>query len=214
MNFEGFIQNLNARLAQPLPGEEAQLRMAPARRLTLSEYYELRNHDPVQSAVLVCLYPALQSVFTVLMLRPSEQGVHSDQVSFPGGRFEENDVILENTALREAYEEIGIKQSEVHVLGRLSPLYIPVSNYLVQPIVGFTSQQPSFIPNHHEVIRVIELDCNYFLNGGVRGEFTFKSGTGIEIEAPFYEIQQLKVWGATAMILSEFESILQETFFS
>jgi 8-oxo-dGTP pyrophosphatase MutT (NUDIX family) len=213
MNFENFIQKLRARLAQPLPGEEAQFKMAPARRLTLKKYYELRNGDPMYSAVLVCLFPMKQSIFTVLMLRPpSELGAHSNQVSFPGGRFEESDVTLENTALREANEEIGMNQAEVQLLGRLSPLYIPVSNYLVQPIVGFVSQQPEFILNDLEVTRVLETDCKYFLDEGIKGESTFKSGIG-DIEAPFYKIHELKVWGATAMILSEFESILREIYF-
>jgi 8-oxo-dGTP pyrophosphatase MutT (NUDIX family) len=85
------------------------------------------------------------------MLRPSLQGVHSDQVSFPGGRYEEIDVNLQNTALREAFEEIGIEPQSVEVMGNLTQVYIPVSNSLVQPVAGYTSHQPIFKKNDLEV---------------------------------------------------------------
>src|SRR6188508_1798779 len=102
MTFQQFAQQLRERLSHPLPGETAQFKMAPARRLTIQEYYDMGNRNPRKSAVLVCCYPLQSSIFITLMLRPSLQGVHSDQVSFPGGRFEEGDANLAATALREA----------------------------------------------------------------------------------------------------------------
>ncbi|MFI5135961.1 MAG: NUDIX hydrolase [Chitinophagales bacterium] len=187
--------------------------MAPVGRLTIDQYRELRKNDPKQSAVLICMYPLNKSVYTALILRPPEQGVHSDQVSFPGGAFEDADQSLEQTALREVSEEIGIDPFTVELLGRLTPVYIPVSNYLVQPVVGFMMNQPKFNLNKSEVRRIIEADCGEFLNEVNKGKHFFKSGMGIEIEAPYYEIQQQKIWGATAMILSELEVILRELDF-
>ena len=199
---------------EPLPGENAQLRMVPPGRLTMKEYYALRETNPFRSAVLVCLYPFNQSVFTVMMLRPPKQGVHSDQVSFPGGRFEQADKSLEETALREANEEIGIDPSAVEVIGTLSPVYIPVSNYLVQPFLGLTPGHPVFSVNELEVTEVIEADCRRLLDNSIKGQQIFKSGSGSEIEAPFYQVETHKIRGATAMMLSELEMILREISFA
>jgi len=213
MLFEEFIEKLKHQLKQPLPGEEAQLRMVPPRRLTMKEYYQLRDKNPIHSAVLICLYPHRESIYTVMMLRPSRQGVHSDQVSFPGGKFEDADQSLEQTALREAHEEIGIISSEVELLGTLSPVYIPLSNYLVQPFVGYIPNHPEFVRNEVEVIQIIETDCKIFLDDRIKGEYIFRSGAGVDIEAPFYKIDTHKIWGATAMMISELEAILREIYF-
>jgi 8-oxo-dGTP pyrophosphatase MutT (NUDIX family) len=210
MTFQEFIGELKVRLDGPLPGESAHLRMAPPKRMAAKEYYELRNRNPLLSAVLVCFYPEGDSVYLAMMLRPTEPGHHSNQVSFPGGRVEEGDETFENTALREAQEEIGLEPSEVEVIGRLSSVYIPVSNFLVQPVVGYAHQRPHFRINEKEVMRVVEADCRLLSKESLRGSTVFKTASGAEIEAPYYEIQQLKVWGATAMMLSELEMILQE----
>src|SRR5436305_12169684 len=99
MDFESFTVQLKHLLMQPLPGEVAQLKMFPTRRLSYKEYYEQGVKNAKQSAVLICLYPHQESIYTVLTLRPSQFGIHSDQVSFPGGRFEEADESVEVTAL-------------------------------------------------------------------------------------------------------------------
>ena len=212
MNFQLFIQKLTDQLKQPLPGEIAQLKMAPAQRLSYMEYFKAGLKNSNQSAVLVCLYPHLNSIYTVLMLRPSEQGFHSDQVSFPGGRFEDGDGSLEKTALREAKEEVGIEPSSLVIIGELTPVYIPVSNYLVHPFIAAFSFRPKFSINSREVKQIIETEITPFLNGAIKSRGIFKSGLKIEIEAPFYEVQEYKIWGATAMILSELEAILQNLF--
>src|ERR1051325_6848444 len=147
MNFQTFTQQLKQRLTQQLPGEEVQFKMAPTRRLTYREYYEQGMKSAMQSAVLVCLYPIENKINVALMLRPTEPGVHSDQVSFPGGRFEETDESLEATALREAHEEVGIESSTLSVLGKLTPLYIPVSNYMVHPFIAVSNSRPIFSLN-------------------------------------------------------------------
>jgi 8-oxo-dGTP pyrophosphatase MutT (NUDIX family) len=212
MNFQLFIQKLKDQMEQPLPGEVAQLKMAPAQRLAYMEYFNAGLKDSNQSAVLICLYPHLNSIYTVLMLRPSEQGAHSDQVSFPGGKFEDGDGSLEATALREAQEEVGIEPSSLVMIGKLTPVYIPVSNYLVHPFIAASFIRPDFSMNTREVKQIIETEITPFLNEAIKSHGIFNSGLRVEIEAPFYEIQKHKIWGATAMILSELETILQNFF--
>lgn len=207
-----FLQRLRHRLSQPLPGETAQFKMAPQRRLTMQEYYELGNKNPRQSAVLICLYPYQESIYTLLMLRPNEQGAHSGQVSFPGGRFETGDGDLQTTALREAEEEIGIEKSSVEVIGALTGLYIPVSNSFVQPYVGYLSGKPLLFKNDSEVKEIIEADTKFLFNPALKGNEVFKGLNKVTIEAPYYNILGHKVWGATAMMLSELEVILNELY--
>lgn len=207
-----FLQRLRHRLSQPLPGETAQFKMAPQRRLTMQEYDELGNKNPRQSAVLICLYPYQESIYTLLMLRPNEQGAHSGQVSFPGGRFETCDGDLQTTALREAEEEIGIEKSSVEIIGALTGLYIPVSNSFVRPYVGYLSGKPLLFKNDSEVKEIIEADTKFLFNPALKGNDVFKGLSKVTIEAPYYNILGHKVWGATAMMLSELEVILNELY--
>jgi len=212
IDFESFIVHLKERLKEPLPGEAAQFKMAPLRRPTFKEYYELGRRNPVRSAVLICLYPLNNSVCTVLMLRPSLQGIHSDQVSFPGGRFEEADQDLQTTALREAEEEVGIDQQTVQVLGKLTQVYIPVSNSLVQPFIGFTSRQPDFRKNDLEVKEILETEIRIFLDPAIKGSGSFPTLNDLKIEAPYYNLAGYRIWGATAMMISELTVILMDIF--
>lgn len=207
-----FLQRLKHRLSQPLPGETAQFKMAPQRRLTMQQYYDLGNKDPRQSAVLICLYPFQDSIYTLLMLRPDEQGAHSGQISFPGGRFETEDGDLKTTALREAEEEIGIKRNSVEIIGALSGLYIPVSNSFVQPYAGYLSVKPVLKKNDDEVKEIIETDLSSLFNPALKGSDMFEGLKNVTVEAPYYNIQGHKVWGATAMMLSELEAILRELY--
>lgn len=210
MNFSEFVQKLRVRLTKPLPGMEAQIRMAPPKRLPVEEYLKMKNFNPRKSAVLICFYPRKSSIYTVLMLRPDEMGHHSNQVSFPGGRVEENDQGYDATALREAWEEVGLGPSGIEVIGNLSAVYIPVSNFLVHPVVAVMPLPPEFRINRAEVLEIIETDCTVILDPGIKANAVFKSSGGLRIEAPYYQIKQHKIWGATAMILSELEVIFRE----
>lgn len=208
MQFQSFINKLRQQLTEPLPGEVAQFKMAPERRITISEYYELGNNNPRPSAVLICLYPYQENIYTLLMLRPEEQGAHSGQISFPGGRFETSDIMLQTTALREANEEIGLDQRKVTVLGALTKLYIPVSNSMVQPFIGYIDGKPELKKNEEEVKEIIETDISLIMNPSLKGYAIFTGFNKFQIEAPYYNIYGHKVWGATAMILSELESLI------
>jgi len=206
--FSEFIEKLKQQLAQSLPGEAAQYKMASAqRKLPLRDYLAAAK-KPMDSAVLVLLYPVNAKIYTVLMLRPQEQGVHSGQVSFPGGKYEETDGTFMNTALREAGEEMGIIKEQVIIVGELSPLYIPPSNFLVHPFVGYMTEKPVIQPSKDEVKQVIEANIELLLDDTLKDRKIIEV-RGYKIDTPFYNIYGNVVWGATAMILSELEDLLR-----
>ena len=206
--FSEFIEKLKQQLAQSLPGEAAQYKMASAqRKLPLRDYLAAAK-NPMDSAVLVLLYPVNAKIYTVLMLRPQEQGVHSGQVSFPGGKYEVTDGTFKNTALREVGEEMGIITEQVNIIGELSPLYIPPSNFLVHPFVGYMTEKPVIQPSKDEVKQVIEANIELLLDDTLKDRKIIEV-RGYKIDTPFYNIYGNVVWGATAMILSELEDLLR-----
>jgi len=199
------VKGIELNLGKPLPGYEAQKRMEPSVRVDL-----LGNTTPNlstrKSAVMILLFPSGQGFNFVLIKRQTYDGPHSGQMSLPGGKFDETDQTLDDTALRETYEEVGVEPGQVRLLGRLTELYIPVSNIVVQPFVGFTPQKPMFTPNLQEVEYIVEVPLTDLLaeaNKSVR----VISSHGRPITAPYYNLNNEMVWGATAMILSEFEEV-------
>ncbi len=158
--------------------------------------------DPVRAAVLILMYPYRGHTNIVFIKRNEYDGHHSAQVSLPGGAWEEEDESLENTALRETREELGIS-GEIDLLGSLTELHIPISNFLVSPFVGSMAHTPIFNPDKSEVQFVIQTPLADLLNPRHRkSEILFRHEQSIT--APFYLVENEKIWGATAMILSEF----------
>jgi 8-oxo-dGTP pyrophosphatase MutT (NUDIX family) len=206
--FDDFVIRLAARLQQPLPGEEAQYRMAPSGRARAARLIsDIRDYR--SSSVLVLCYPNREAMSTVLLKRHDYQGVHSGQVGFPGGKQEPGES-LEQTALREAGEEIGLDPGSVRVMGQLTNLYIPVSRFMVQPFVAVAPARPSFVPDPYEVQQVIEADLHKLADKSIITTGMIPRGNGMSIETPYYNVNGFIVWGATAMIISEFTSVLQE----
>jgi len=203
----GLIKAIEAILNLPLPGYKVQKRMEPSIRADLSGSTE-PNFATRDSAVLILLYPFAQRLHFVLIKRQIYEGPHSGQVSLPGGKFEDIDLTLDSTALRETYEEVGVEPGKVRILGKLTELYVPVSNLMVYPYVGYTSQKPEFMPNLQEVEYVIEVGVSDLLAEANKSVKVITSH-GRPLTAPFYQLRGEMVWGTTAMILAEFEEILR-----
>lgn len=202
------IEKLDHRLSAPLPGPEAQYRMAHKVR---------RSHAPPpenvkQAGVLALLYPKEKDWHLVLIERQSHNpdDRHRGQISFPGGRYETGDGHIRNTALREAEEEVGVDASTVQVLGELSELYIPVSNFMVNPFVGWVDYQPSFRPEEAEVKSVLEVPFNLLRHPRTIRTTDMKISEQIILQkVPYFDVDGKVVWGATAMILSELLEVLE-----
>lgn len=206
MNFHTLKQKLQTGLKPPLPGSQAQLIMAPSGR-PMPDVNDINLESVKKAAVLALFYEQSNSAQLVLTLRKKYQGVHSNQISFPGGKRDNTDPDFRFTALREAEEEIGISPSSVDIYGELSPLYIPPSNFLVHPFVGIYNDEPSFVKQETEVehifsVDVIELlDDTYITTAPLLINKT-------EVNVPAFSFKGYTVWGATAMMLSELRQVL------
>lgn len=204
------IEQLMRRLAEPLPGLQAQLEMAPPAR---GSGEIIVPEDARRSAVMVLLYPHKSEPHIVFMKRADDGHVHSGQISFPGGKMELDDPDEIYTALRETEEEVGVPPNDIQVLGRLSDMYIPPSNFLVHPVLGFASTRPHFIPDPVEVARVIEVPLHTFESPGIRAVRTIEQRThrgNYTSQAPSFLIGDDMIWGATSMILNELLSVYRE----
>ena len=200
---------LEQRLQQPLPGFEAQRRMIGRVLPTPASIPE----NARLSAVLGLLFPVKDDLRVLLIRRTEDGHAHSGQISFPGGRKDEEDETLLHTALREAREEVGIDTNEIKVLGQLSSTYIPVSNFHVFPFLAFAKEKPITIPNSLEVAYTIEVSLNDFLKEDFKTKTTVTSSADKSFirEVNAYRLHDGGIiWGATAMIISELEVIYAE----
>ena len=200
--YDSFIDKLKVDLSGTLPGEDAQDSMAPHPR-NGADRKEKAPADANINGVLILLYHHLGRLWLPLILRPDYPGVHSGQISLPGGRIEECDSGLTDTALRETQEEIGVNPQSIRILGKLTPLYIGSSNNLVQPFVGCVKNRPAFAPDEREVALLIETPISELLNKDTFRE-DIRQINGRTVYVPYYHVCDQIVWGATAMILSEF----------
>lgn len=209
MSFEPFISSVYDALARPLPGVQAQLRMSSMKRI-----HELMgsvaSSQAKPSSVLLLLYPIGKDLNLVFIQRPNYVGVHAGQISLPGGKREPGDSDLTETALRESKEEIGINPDDVRILGKLSDLYIPPSRFLVSPFVGYSPTRPDFIKDPSEVDEIIEVKVKDLFSEHVLKMTRHKVGLGIIIKVPAFVVKGHVIWGATAMILSEFKEVIKE----
>lgn len=204
------INKLKQKLNETLPGEDAQFMMAPLKRQRATAEAIDENEYKRSAVILVLCLDANENLYIPLTERFAYDGVHSGQVSLPGGKFEEADIDNVNTALRECFEEIGIEKSDIEVLGELTRLHIPVSKFMVQPVVGFCNiKNPELRKNPREVKSIARLYISELMNeNNVRtGQISLRDDQ--KIQAPYFVVEGLKVWGATAMILSEFKTLLK-----
>jgi 8-oxo-dGTP pyrophosphatase MutT (NUDIX family) len=193
-------------LQRGLPGPSAQRFMAPAGRV-VGPFEEKDYPDARKASVMVLLYSRQDEVRTVLMERPSYDGVHSGQISFPGGGQEQQDADAWQTAQRETMEEVGV--TDIQLIGPLSPLYIPPSNFFVRPFLGWLPHEPVFVPDEQEVASIVEFPVHDLLLPSVKSTMMVERKDW-RMEVPCYLIGGHQVWGATAIILSELEALLEK----
>ncbi|MFP4620351.1 MAG: NUDIX hydrolase [Bacteroidales bacterium] len=202
MKFHDYYKKIRSLLLEgELPGKPAQYKMAP---LTRHQPKRTANRETRHAGVLLLIYPAGYEYYTIFIRRASYNGVHSGQISLPGGKYEPHDKDLITTALRETEEEIGVPANEIEIMGKLTPLYIPVSDYCVHPVVGVLKSEPTFKKDYKEVEEIFSVK----LDSLTAPECLVSCGSIYEheryIEAPYFHYDKIKIWGATAMILSEF----------
>jgi len=208
---EQIINKIKQKLNADLPGENAQFLMAPLERRRMN-VENFTGSDFKRSAVMLVLCrDENDNLFIPLTERFAYDGVHSGQVSFPGGKFDDGDLNYEHTAARECFEEIGI--ANIEIIGNLTELFIPVSKFLVHPVVGYCSEKNTELrKNPREVKAVLKLFLNDLMNENIVKSGLVKTRNEQKIQAPYFEVEGLKVWGATAMILSEFKTVLKTIF--
>lgn len=199
-------------IEQHLPGESAHLEMSPLNR-GLSSVALQQASDVKESAVAVLIFEAEKRLQCTLIQRPTYAGSHSGQVSFPGGKKDPTDMDLVHTAMRECWEEIGVTLERDHLVGKLTPVYIPVSNFHVEPFVFFYPEIPIFEKDVREVEEVFSFYLDALLDDAnvalvemqISSKFTLK-------EVPCFLLEQKQVWGATALILNELKAVLKMIF--
>lgn len=183
--------------------------MAPNRLSDVQRNFK-HKEPPRDSAVLILFYENSGKIYFPLMVRPTYPGVHSGQVSLPGGKYEMQDLNLEETALRETEEEIGISREYVEVIGQLSDHYIPPSNFNIEPYIGFLREKPIFVKDEKEVDEVLEVPLADLMDEKLKKTKLIRPYKGMEIEAPYFDLEDRVVWGATAMILSELVEVIKQ----
>ena len=200
---------LRRRLSAPLPGLDAQLRMSPRPHLGADSGLDIHTLRP--AAALLLIYPHDGTWHVPLTVRGSTLRHHTGQVSLPGGRLDLGETV-EQAALREAHEEVGVVPSEVELLGRLTSLPVFVSGHLLHPVVGFAPQRPKFSLASHEVERLIEVPVALLREPD---RVLWEERTRIlppqgVMNVPYFDVLDARVWGATAMVLAEFVALVEE----
>ncbi|MGB1248274.1 MAG: NUDIX hydrolase [Chitinophagales bacterium] len=195
-------------IAQLRKGFAAQRKMSPPFREKLVREM-LDKQTPKEAGVLILLYENDEEMYIAFTQRHTYKGVHSGQISLPGGKAETVDIDFAATAIRETEEEIGVLQSDIALLGELTELYVPPSNFMIYPFVGaYYDGKPDFVKEEAEVAEILEIKLSDLLDEKniqeyklERRDFTYKT--------PAYFINGKIIWGATAMILSEFLDVVK-----
>lgn len=210
MDFQDFLYYIPKLEREILPGESAHLMMTPPERVAIMKSLDLKAIKPRKAAVMMLFYPRNEKTNIVLILRNSYNGVHSSQIAFPGGKVEDHDESLMNTALRETHEEIGIPSDKITVIRPFSEVYIPPSNFMVSPFLGYSNESLIFNPDPNEVAGIIEFPIENFLDDTIVVNQKMDTAYSKSIDVPSFKIYEHYVWGATAMMLSELKETLKK----
>lgn len=209
MNFDLFFNAVTNVLNVELPSISSHVKMAPLERVKMMEENSYDHSSVRKAAVMMLFYPKNEVTHLVLIVRNSYPGVHSSQIAFPGGKVEEIDFDLKQTALRETHEEIGIHPNDIDVIRDFSSIYIPPSNFLVYPFLGVSKTELTFKLQEEEVAGIIELPLSALLDDTIMSIKNLETSYSKLIEVPVFQIEEHTVWGATAMMLSELKDVMK-----
>lgn len=211
MDFRDFEKRIVKVTKMELPGEVVQFKMAPVERLRELKENARHTNSAKRAGVMSLFYPS-ENMETrlILILRKTYKGVHSAQVGFPGGKLEEYDDSIQDAALRETEEEVGVSRKSISVLKELTEIYIPPSNFFVQPFLGITTKTPKFIAEEKEVEALIEVALHDFMNDANIITQTLSTSYATSIDVPAFNLNGYVVWGATAMMLNEVREMLKK----
>jgi 8-oxo-dGTP pyrophosphatase MutT (NUDIX family) len=211
MDFNEFCQSALKLKNLPLPGEQSHHKMSPELRIEWLKKNRWEDMNPKRAGVMALFYPDVErQTRLLLILRKVYQGVHSNQIGFPGGKVERIDKDLKDTALRETHEEVGVPPSDVEVIKELSEVYIPPSNFLVRPFMGIYHNPQPFIKEEAEVERLVEVYLRDFLDDANHIQEILNTSYAKNINVPAFKLNGYTVWGATAMMLSEIKELLRQ----
>ena len=208
MKFDEFLTNIDRLKSIPLGGQVAQFKLAPKLRLAYDEK-KIKARNPKRAAVLALFYPGENKETSLLLTqRASYKGIHSAQISFPGGKIEKEDRSLLDTALREAYEEVGILREDIQIIREITDVYIAPSNFLATPFMGYAHKKPSFVINE-EVASTIEVKVTELLDNSNIDTIEMNTSYMQRVRVPCFRLHDHIVWGATGMMLSEIKHMLK-----
>lgn len=210
MDFSTFLKCVPKIAKETLPATMAHAKMIPPNRLELLHNQDYSDFNPRKASVLMLLYPKNKITHLVLILRNTYPGIHSSQIAFPGGKVEVDDESLSATALRETFEEVGVLSDKISIIKAFTELYIPPSNFLVSPFLGFSIDELTFIPNPDEVAEIIEIPISDFLDDKIVVNISMSTSTATNIQVPAFQIHEHLVWGATAMMMSELKETIKK----
>ncbi len=210
MDFHDFEKRIAKVTKMELPGEAVQFKMAPIERLQELNRIAKDKVNAKHAGVLSLFYPSKDfETRLLLILRKTYNGVHSAQVAFPGGKVEKGDTSIEEAALRETEEEVGVSRKYISVIKKLTEIYIPPSNFFVQPFLGITTESPKFVRQEEEVEALIEVALRDFMDDLNITIQTLSTSYAKSMEVPAFKLNGHIVWGATAMMLNEVRELLK-----
>jgi|SRR6218665_324080 len=212
MDFDKFREYIPKILTLTLPGETSHFEMIPPERMVIFKNGGIDESNARKACVMMLFYPKNNEAHLVLIVRNSYKGVHSSQIGFPGGKVEVTDVSLEDTALRETFEEIGIHRDLIEVIRPFTPIYIPPSNFKVFPFLGYATQELTFVPDDREVFGIIELPLTVLLDENNLVSKTLSTSYMEEVSVPAFKFEENYIWGATSQMLNELKDVLKKVF--
>lgn len=209
MDFSDFLKLIPKIETAFLPGEQAHAKMSPPERREIMKTIDIKAKNPKEAAVMMLFYPRNEKTNLILIIRNAYPGVHSSQIAFPGGKIERQDASFMEAALRETHEEVGILPNQITVVREFSQVYIPPSNFLVHPFLGYSCEELIFKPDPNEVAGLIEMPLDHFLDDQNMEMQHMPTSYSESIGVPVFTLQDHRVWGATAMMMSELKEVLK-----